>query len=197
MNDQNIIFFRKFHDFFVKSRSGNASYRVGRQGYYHIFSLIRYFFRNSLYIGKEIMLCNQRIIVRNCSCHQTSCCKYGIARIRKKYCISLITKRHAKMPHSFLTSINSHYHVRCQFHIKTFLIISTDCVQKLRQIAETVFPVVIIHSCFRYSFLDIFRSLEIRSSHTHVIDLHALCFQLHTPVVQSSKNFISKSVQSF
>ena len=134
MNDQNIIFFRKFHNLFVKSRGGNASYRVGRQGHYHIFGLLCYFFRDFFYIGEKIVLCNQWVIVGNCTCHQTSCCKYRIARIWKKNSISLIAECHAKMSHSFLASINSHYHIWCQFHIKAFLIISTDRVQKLRQI---------------------------------------------------------------
>ena len=197
MNNKNIIFFRKFHDFFVKSRCSNASYRIGRKGYHHVFSLLRHFFRDSLYIGEKVMFRNQWIVIRNCSGHQASCCKYRIARVRKKDGFSLVTESHAKMSHSFLASINGHYHIRCQFHVKTFFIISTDCFQKLRQIPEAVLPVVVIHGRFRYGFFDVFRSFKIRGSHTHVIDLHALSFQLHAPVVQSSKNFISKSVQSF
>ena len=194
MDDQNVILSGKCHDFFIKSRRGDTSYRVGRKRNYHIFGLFCNFFRDILYIWKKIMLCHQWIIVWYCSCHQASRCKYRITRIRKKNDIPLITKRHAKMPHSFLASINGHYHIRCQLHIKSFLIILTDCFQKLRKVSEAVFPVVIIHGSFCQGLLDVFRRLKIRCSHTHIINFHTLCFQFHTSVIQGCKDFFSKSV---
>ena len=140
------------------------------------------------------MLCHQWIIVWYCSCHQASRCKHRITRIRKKNDISFITECHSQMSHAFLASVNSHDHIRCQFNIKSFLIILTDCFQKLRKISEAVFPVVIIHGSFCQGLLDVFRRLKIRCSHTHIINFHTLLLQLHPSVVQGRKDFLSKSV---
>ena len=140
------------------------------------------------------MFCHQRIIVWHCACHQTACCKYRITWIWKKNNISLIAKCHSKMSHTFLTAVNSHNHIRCQIHIKTFLIICTYCFQKFWQITKTVLPVIVIHCRSSKCLLNVLRCLKIRSSHTHIINFHALCFQFHTSVIQGCKDFFSKSV---
>ena len=194
MDDQNVIFLRKCYNFFVKSRCGNASYRVGWQRNYHVFGFACYFLRDILYIWKKIVLCDERIVVWLCSCHQAACGKYRITWVWKKDNISLIAECHSKMSHSFLAAVNGHDHVRCQLYVKTFLIIVTDCFQKFRKIPETVFPVIVIHGRLCQSFLDVFRCFEVRRSHTHIINFHALCFQFHTSVIQGCKDFFSKSV---
>ena len=197
MNNQNIIFSGKFHDFFIKSRSGNASHRIRRKRDHHILCLSRYVFRNPLYIWKKIMFLCQRIIVRLCSCHQTSCCKNRITGIRKQYNIPFVTERHSQMPHTLLTSIYRHHHIRSDLHLKTFLVIITHCLQKFGKIPQTVLPVLIIQGSLCKCFFYVIRSGKIRSSHTHIINLHSLLFQLHSPIVQSCKNLIAKSVQPF
>ena len=194
MNDQNIILTRKLYNFFVQPRCCNASNRIGRQGNNHVSGFLCHLFRDILYIWKKIMLSHQWIIVRLRACHQASCGKYRITWIRKQYHIAFITKRHPQMSHTFLTSVNSHYHIRCQLHIKSFLIISTDCLEQFRKITKTVFPVIVIHCCFCKCFFDVLRCLKIRCSHTHIINFHSLLFQLHTSIIQGCKNFLSKSV---
>ena len=196
MNDQNIIFIGKLDDFLIKSRCGNASYRIGRQGYDHIFRPSGNFLRDIFYIWKEIMFCYQWIIIWPGSCHKASCCKDRITWIWKEYGISLIAECHTKMSHSLLASINAHNHIRSQFHIKTLLIVITHCIQKFRQITKAVLPAVIIHSCLCQCLLDVLRCLEIRCSNTHIIYFHSLLLQFHAPVIQCSKDFFSKSVQS-
>ena len=194
MNDQNIILTRKLYDFFVQPWRGNTSDRIGRQGNNHVSGFLRHFFRDILYIWKEIMFCHQRIIVRFRACHQTSCGKYRITWIWKQYHIAFITKRHPQMSHAFLTSVNGHDHIRCQFHIKSFFIISTDCLKQFRKITKTVLPVIVIHCRFCKCFLDVLRCLKVRCSHTHIINFHTLLLQLHTSVIQGCKDFFSKSV---
>ena len=67
-------------------------------------------------------------------------------------------------------------------------------VQKFWQITKTVLPVIVIHCRSSKCLLNVFRCLKIRSSHTHIINFHALCFQFHTSVIQGCKDFFSKSV---
>ena len=197
MDDENIIFFSERCNLFIKSRSRHASHRVGRKRDDHVFCLFCHFFGNIPHIGKKIVLRSQRIIVGDGSCHKTSCGKYRVAGIRKKNRVAFIAERHAKMPHSLLASVNRHYHIRGDLYLETLLIIFADSVQKLRDIPEAVFPVIVVHSRFRQSFFYVFRGFEIRSSNAHVINFHSLPFQFHSPVIESGKDFVSKSVQSF
>ena len=72
MDNYNIVFFCKCNNFFIKSRCGNASYRVGWKRDYHVTGLASHIFRNILYIWQEIMLCYKRVVVRNCCLLYTS-----------------------------------------------------------------------------------------------------------------------------
>ena len=76
--------------------------------------------------------------------------------------------------------------------MEALLVICTDRIQKLRQIAETVTPVLIVSSSFHQCFLNMIWCMEIRRSNTHVVDLLSLFLKFKPPFIERGKNFISK-----
>ena len=143
------------------------------------------------------MFRSKGIVVGNSSRHETSRSEYRVTGIRKKNRVSFVAESHAQMAHSLLASVNRHHHIRGDLYLETLLIIFADSVQKFRDIPETVFPVLVVHSGLGKGLLDMLRSFEIRGADAHVIYFHSLLLQLHFPVVESGKYLISESVQSF
>ena len=197
VDNKDIVFPAELHDLFIKPGSRYASHRVGGEGNDHVFRFFCHIFGDILHTGEKIMFRSKGIVVGNSSRHETSRREYRVTGIRKKNRVSLVADGHAQMAHSLLASVNRHHHIRGDLHLETFLIIFADSVQKFRDISETVFPVLVIHGGFGKGFLDMLRGFEIRGAHTHVIYFHSLLLQLHFPVVESGKDLISESVQSF
>ena len=96
------------------------------------------------------------------------------------------------MSHTFLASVNRHYHIRCNVHLETLLVISTDRVQKFWQVTEAVTPVLVVGCRFHKCLFNVVRCVKIRGSHAHVVYFISLFLKLKPPLIQRSENFISK-----
>ena len=102
-------------------------------------------------------------------------------------------KCHSKMSHTFLTAVNSHNHIRCQIHIKTFLIISTYCFQKFCRSRRLYFQLLSSIAAAASAFLMCSGVLKSGFPHSYYKFSYPAA-PVHTSVIQGCKDFFSKSV---
>ena len=145
MHQQNIVLAAESHDLGVQLRRADAADGVRGQADEHELCLAGDILRDGGNVGQEVIFLRQLVVPRLGTAEPGAGHEDGVARVGQQHKVAVVAQRQPQVPDAVLTAGKAHDLVRRDaVDGKPPLVIIAYGMQHLRQVTQTVFPVVVV-----------------------------------------------------
>ena len=163
MYQQNVVLTAEINDFGVELRRADAAHGVGGQADQHELGPAGHVLRDGGDVGQEVVLLRQLVVPRLGTAQLGAGHKDGVAGVGQQHQIAVVAERQAQMADAVLAAGEAHDLVGGDgVHVKAALVVATDGLQHLGQVAQAVLPVFVVLRGVDERLLQVVRRCKIR-----------------------------------